>query len=86
MKDISSCGNCDDHGCEYFNEKMELNCSYSSDNTKCVKKEIADARLALMDEMAEALNYIRTSYMAGYALIDTTKLDSLLIRYEESKK
>jgi hypothetical protein len=32
-------GNCNEHKCRYFDEKMELNCAYSDDNSKCIKTE-----------------------------------------------
>jgi hypothetical protein len=34
-----SIGNCNEHACRYFDEKMELNCAYSNDNSKCIKTE-----------------------------------------------
>ena len=29
---------CNEVNCEYYNMRMELNCSYSSDNSKCIKE------------------------------------------------
>lgn len=37
MKDYEKIGNCNDTYCEYFDERMELNCAYSEDNSECIK-------------------------------------------------
>jgi ribonuclease HI len=37
MKDYEKIGNCNDTHCKYFDESMELNCSYSEDNSKCIE-------------------------------------------------
>lgn len=37
MKDYEKMVNCNDTYCEYFDERMELNCAYSEDNSECIK-------------------------------------------------
>ena len=37
-------------GCEYFDNLMELNCSYSEDNKECIKTEKPIASHAVLDE------------------------------------
>lgn len=51
MKDYEQIGNCNDTYCKYYDESMELNCSYSEDNTKCIRKEKADGGYAVLGEV-----------------------------------
>lgn len=46
---------CLDIGCEYFDNLMELNCSYSKDNKKCIKTENLIASDTVLDEVSELL-------------------------------
>lgn len=48
MKDYDQIGNCNDTYCKYFDESMELNCSYSEDNSKCIRKQKADGDYAVL--------------------------------------
>lgn len=37
MKDYEKNQSCSEKSCEFYNCVMELNCSYSEDNSKCIK-------------------------------------------------
>ena len=37
MKDYENNKKCSKSSCEYYSPMMELNCSYSEDNSKCIK-------------------------------------------------
>jgi len=51
MKDYEQIGNCNDTYCKYYDESMKLNCSYSEDNTKCIRKEKADGDYAVLADV-----------------------------------
>jgi hypothetical protein len=61
-KGYDNIGNCNDTECQYFDRRMELNCSYSLDNSKCWKQEqknredtIIPQKLALYEESLKVL-------------------------------
>ena len=58
MKDYEQIGNCNDTYCKYFDESMELNCAYSTDNSKCIKREKADGAYAMLAEVRAVLENI----------------------------
>ena len=48
MKDYENNKNCTESTCEYFDERMELNCAYSEDNSECIKTIIGLCELELI--------------------------------------
>jgi len=48
MKDFEQ--NCTDIFCAYYDERMESNCSYSEDNTKCIKNGMNKKLIQAYDE------------------------------------
>ena len=66
VKDYGKIGNCNDAHCKYFDESMELNCSYSEDNSKCIKTIEPISSHAVLDEVAEMLQDFITYGMISY--------------------
>lgn len=42
MKSVNVLSNCNDSECRYYDNQMDLFCSYSEDNTRCYKIEFAE--------------------------------------------
>lgn len=57
----SDVGNCNDRYCEYYNEGMELNCSYSIDNSKCIKTKKPITSHAVLSEVRADIDKILQS-------------------------
>jgi len=51
MKDISLELPCRDLSCQYYNSLMELNCSYSEDNSGCIKSKDSILHDAVLGEV-----------------------------------
>jgi hypothetical protein len=81
MKDYEQIGNCNDTYCKYYDESMELNCSYSEDNTKCIRKENANGDYVVLGEvMAELEKHIVETEVGSY-FVDFYLVQRVLSRY-----
>lgn len=67
MKDYEKMVNCNDTYCEYFDERMELNCAYSEDNSECIKTIEPLSSHAVLDDVVKLLTeYTQYLYKFGY--------------------
>ena len=91
MKDYENNKKCTESSCDYYSYTMELNCSYSEDNSKCVKTvEPLSSHAVLGEVLAELMAEIeqenKEERVSGMSLTNSEcnqiKLDDLAYGYE----
>lgn len=81
MKDYENNKRCSESSCEYYSPMMELNCSYSEDNSKCIKTlEPLSSHAVLGEVMAELEKHIVETEGGSY-FVDFYLVQRVLSRY-----
>lgn len=75
MKDYENNKRCSENSCEYYDSMMELHCSYSEDNSKCIKSVEPLSSDAVLAEVAP-----RKGFNAGRVVLHCGNCNSTNIR------